>query len=232
MAHRIAIMQPYFVPYLGYFRLFQQVDQFVMYDCVQFPRRGYVHRNQVPDSQGNPRWLSMPLNKCDQKTPISDLQWRAGDQPSFALQIKQLTTQWDIEWTDERRQWLDCLTDVSGSVVDYLERTLAFVCCSLNVARPVVRSSTLALPAELKGQDRILAICERMGATDYVNSPGGRQLYEVDAFAAAGIRLHFLSDYHGSYWSVAYRLLTETPAQLHAELMLPENALAEKLQNP
>lgn len=231
MAHRIAIMQPYFVPYLGYFRLFQQVDQFVIYDCVQFPRRGYVHRNQAPDNQGNPRWLTLPLNKCDQKTLICDLQWRANDQASFVQQIKQLMTHWDIEWTEERRQWLDCLTDVSGSVVDYLERTLAFACRALDVACPVVRSSTLALPADLKGQDRILAICARMGATDYVNSPGGRQLYEADAFAAAGVRLHFLRDYHGSYWSVAYRLLTETPTQLHVELTLPENGLAEKLQN-
>lgn len=232
MALTIAIMQPYFVPYLGYFRLFQHVDQFVIYDCVQFPRRGYVHRNQVPDSQGNSRWLTLPLTKCDQKTSISDLQWRGQDQEAFVIQIRQLAKHWNIEWTDERHRWMDCLCDFSGSVVDYLERTLAFVCHSVGVIRPIVRSSTLLLSPELKGQDRILAICERLGATNYVNSPSGRDLYETDAFAAAGMRLHFLPDYNGSYWSVSYRLLTETPTQLRTELLQPGNSLATKLQNP
>src|SRR3990167_6427798 len=77
MKKAVAIMQPYFVPYLGYFRLFSQTDLFVIYDCVQFPRRGYVHRNQVPDQNGTPQWLTLPLEKCDQKTAILDLQWRS-----------------------------------------------------------------------------------------------------------------------------------------------------------
>ena len=42
-------MQPYLFPYAGYFRLLSQVDEFVIYDCVQFPRRGRVHRTEVPD---------------------------------------------------------------------------------------------------------------------------------------------------------------------------------------
>ena len=49
----VALMQPYFFPYAGYFRLFAAVDTFIIYDCVQFPRRGRVHRVEVPGPDGN-----------------------------------------------------------------------------------------------------------------------------------------------------------------------------------
>ena len=58
-----AVMQPYFFPYAGYFRLFAASDLFVIYDCVQFPRRGWVHRNLLPDASGSERWLTLPLEK-------------------------------------------------------------------------------------------------------------------------------------------------------------------------
>ena len=60
----IAVMQPYFVPHAGYFRLFAASDLFVVFDCVQFPRRGWVHRNRLPDAQGRARWLTLPLSKA------------------------------------------------------------------------------------------------------------------------------------------------------------------------
>src|SRR3954463_11111762 len=56
-------MQPYFVPYAGYFRLLAASDLFVIYDCVQFPRRGWVHRNQLPAAHGQASWLTLPLAK-------------------------------------------------------------------------------------------------------------------------------------------------------------------------
>ena len=69
----VAIMQPYFLPYAGYFRLFAATDLFVIYDCVQFPRRGWVHRNRLVDASGKERWLTLPLAKVPQRTLIRDL---------------------------------------------------------------------------------------------------------------------------------------------------------------
>jgi WbqC-like protein family len=51
----VAIMQPYFLPYAGYSRLFAATDLFVVYDCVQFPRRGWVHRNRLVNTAGAER---------------------------------------------------------------------------------------------------------------------------------------------------------------------------------
>src|SRR3954465_13729467 len=72
---RVAIMQPYFIPYAGYFRLFAACDLFVIYDCVQFPRRGWVHRNRLADESGAGGWLPLRLEKTPQDTLIRDLRF-------------------------------------------------------------------------------------------------------------------------------------------------------------
>ncbi len=73
----VAIMQPYFIPYAGYFRLFAASDLFVIYDCVQFPRRGWVHRNKMPGADGRECWLTLPLAKMPRDVRIRDLSFSA-----------------------------------------------------------------------------------------------------------------------------------------------------------
>src|SRR3979411_2469618 len=75
MPHAVAIMQPYFIPYAGYFRLFAASDLFVIYDCVQFARRGWVHRNRLVDRGGTERWLTLPLQKAPRDVLIRDLRF-------------------------------------------------------------------------------------------------------------------------------------------------------------
>ena len=69
----VAVMQPYFMPYAGYFRLFAAADVFVLFDCVQFPRRGWVHRNRFATAAGHLDWLTLPLLKCPRETRIDEL---------------------------------------------------------------------------------------------------------------------------------------------------------------
>jgi len=73
----VAIMQPYFNPYAGYFRLLAAADLFVNYDCVQFPRRGWVYRNRLPDSNGAAGWLTLPLEKAPRSATFGDLRFPA-----------------------------------------------------------------------------------------------------------------------------------------------------------
>ena len=90
-------------------------------------------------------------------------------------------------------------TILSGS----LERIVAYCGIPWNV----IRSSSLNIPAELHGQDRVLEIARRLGARRYVNSPGGRHLYDPVAFANASIKLHFLPDFNGPTISILSRIL-------------------------
>src|SRR5438067_13363723 len=72
---RIAVMQPYFFPYAGYFRLLQAADRFVLLDCVQFPRRGRVHRTEVPGPAGAVEWLTLPLARQPRDVLIRELRF-------------------------------------------------------------------------------------------------------------------------------------------------------------
>lgn len=77
----IAVMQPYWAPYAGYFRLFVAADLFVVFDCVQFPRRGWVHRYK--DEKGD--WVTLPLQKAPRNTRICDMKMRSGANLSHDL---------------------------------------------------------------------------------------------------------------------------------------------------
>src|SRR3954454_12209438 len=70
---RVAVMQPYFFPYAGDFRLFAAVDEFVIFDCVQFPRRGRLHRTEVAGTSDAPEWLTLPLARQPRDVRIADL---------------------------------------------------------------------------------------------------------------------------------------------------------------
>lgn len=203
----VAIMQPYFLPYAGYFRLFAASDLFVIYDCVQFSRRGWVHRNRFHDTSGAERWLTLPLEKAPQNVLIRDL--------LFASNAGQLLTgrlrQFPLVPRDPEAVGpiLTALREVEGSPLDYIVRLLERTASYCRIPWNVVRSSSLGVPAEVRGQDRILEIVRRLGARCYVNAPGGRSLYDPRAFANAGIAIRFLPNYEGPHASILTRILHE-----------------------
>jgi hypothetical protein len=113
---------------------------------------------------------------------------------------------------------MEALRDVGGTPVGYIERLLNRVVAYLDLPWNVVRSSSLGVPESFRGQDRIIEIARRVGAGAYVNSPGGRQLYDGDRFARAGIALRFLSDYSGPSASIMARILAEEQEDLAKDI--------------
>jgi hypothetical protein len=211
-------MQPYFVPYAGYFRLLTTADLFVIYDCVQFPRRGWVHRNRLPNQQGEASWLTLPLAKARQDTLIRDL---AFQEDASALLAKRLQSfRFPTESSPEFAAILAMVCAIEQPPIDYLVGLLEYLAEALRLPWQVLRSSSLDVPPEVHGSERILEIARRLGAKRYVNSPGGRELYEPKMFDAAGIELRFLTPYVGSPWSVLWRLACESPAALNKEIMV------------
>jgi hypothetical protein len=204
----VAIMQPYFFPYAGYFRLFAASDLFVIYDCVQFPRRGWVHRNVLIDSSGAERWLTLPLEKAPQNVLIRDLRFP----PDAAQILAERLQPFRLVANDAAAAApiLAALTDVKkGTPLDYIERLLELTVAYCGVPWRTVRSSSLNVPAEFRGQDRIIEIARRVGARRYVNAPGGRDLYDPAAFAENGIELGFLPPYAGPNVSILTRILRD-----------------------
>jgi len=218
----VAIMQPYFIPYAGYFRLFAASDLFVIYDCVQFPRRGWVHRNRLVTRAGSERWLTLPIERTAQQTLIRDLRFA----PDAALTLAERLREFALTPRDPAAvaPLIDALRSVDGHPVDYLERLLHAIVGYLGLRWNVIRSTTLGVPPSLRGQDRIIEITRRVGGTHYVNASGGRGLYTAEAFTAAGVELTFLSDYAGPRSSILTRVLGEDRDAVVAEILggLPE----------
>lgn len=216
--HRVAIMQPYFFPYAGYFRLFAQADEFIVLDCVQFPRTGRVHRSEVARLGRPSDWLTLPLARQSRETTIADLAFADGARQEFDIRLAALP------WirssrgpaADRLREYLHGPMD---SVVDYLQRGLELVCGELGLRTPITRSSTLGLPTALRGQDRILAIAQARGARSYLNSPGGKGLYDAEAFRLAGIELQFLDTYAGEFMHLLPALMQRDPRDIAQDLL-------------
>ena len=209
----IAVIQPYFVPYAGYFRLFAAADKVILYDCVQFPRRGRVHRNVLPDSNSNPQWLTLPLQKANVKVKIRDL--------SFAEDAKEAMIQRTSRFPSLSTAPCELMSLIHrpvGNVVDYLESTLKVTCNLLGLPCNTIRSSLLELPPQLTGTQRIIAVANSLGADTYVNLSGGRNLYNKSTFLKQGIKLKFLNEWRGSKWSILQHLALEERALIAKDI--------------
>jgi hypothetical protein len=212
----IAVMQPYFIPYAGYFRLFAASDLFVIYDCVQFPRRGWVHRNRLVDRNGVSRWLTLPLDKAAQSVLIRDLHFPHDAAALLACRLRRFRL---TSSEHSIQQVIDTLRYVKGSPVEYIEDLLHEIVAYLGLSWNVVRSSALHIPPLLRGQSRILEIARRLGARRYVNAPGGQSLYDPADFRDAGIELNFLPEYPGPTTSILSRLMEEDRDNLLQDIL-------------
>lgn len=214
---RVAIMQPYFFPYAGYYRLFASADVFVVYDCVQFPRRGWVHRNRLSDFNGDDQWLTLPLEKGDRdRTRIFDLAFQKNAGTSMETQMRRFPCL--VALAKKEPELATILLDFTITPVQYLVRSLEWCAERLGLRCTMLMSSSLNIPEGFKGQDRIIEIAKRIGGKDYINAPGGVTLYDARAFEGAGLTLKFLPDYAGSYRSILERFLTESSADMALEI--------------
>jgi hypothetical protein len=207
----VAVMQPYFMPYAGYFRLFAAADVFVMFDCVQFPRRGWVHRNRFPLGDGRLDWLTLPVMKCPRETRIDELAFATDAHARLTADIQRFP---ELSKAHANRSaLLDLVTNTgTGTMADYLCGQLANLAAMLCLPSAIVRSSQLSIDPNAHGQARVIEIAKAVGATRYINSPGGRELYDARVFADHGMELKFLTPFEASTHSILTLLLAQPVA--------------------
>jgi hypothetical protein len=206
-----AVMQPYFFPYAGYYRLLVAAETFVVFDDVQFPRRGRVHRCEVPGPDGTPEWLTLPLARQPRETLIKDLIFAAGARATLDRRLARLP------WLDRANgPWAE---RVRAHLFGPLDRPSAFVEAGLRLVaealelRPrLIRSSSIDIDRSLRGANRIVAIGKALGGCTYVNAPGGRALYGAGALHGQGMELKFLAPYGGPPGSILPALMGDVAA--------------------
>lgn len=196
---KIAIMQPYFFPYLGYFQLIQSVDNFVVYDDVNFIKRGWVNRNNIL-LNNKAQLITIPLLASSQNKLIKDIEIVREDK----WKVNLFKT---IEQAYRRAPYFTPTLELLESVVfsntdsiselniQSIKQTLKY----LNIEKKLITSSKKYDNDHLKAQERILNICLIEGSSHYNNLPGGMHLYDKAIFEEHGIVLNFIEPTFKNY---------------------------------
>lgn len=189
---KLGIMQPYFVPYIGYWQLMNAVDKYVIYDDVNFIKGGWINRNRIL-MNGKPAYFNIPMLGASPNKLINEVIVNNSE----ALIKKNLRI---LESAYKKAPCYEAVFPMLESILccekrsisDYIAESFRIINSYLGIDTELVMSSSLDKDCSLRGQEKVLAICESMGASEYYNAIGGQQLYSFSDFQARGIRLFFV----------------------------------------
>jgi len=193
MTRKLAIMQPYFLPYIGYFQLMRAVDVFVVYDDVQFMKGGWSERNRMLVN-GAPHWFGLTLAKASHKLDINRRFFAEDiDSQKKALLYKVHCAYAKAPHYAEAMALLEeILAGDERNVAAMLARSLRILCRHLCIDAELRLSSEMVKIAGLTGETRVIDMAQQLGADHYINAAGGQALYDRENFQRHGIRLSFL----------------------------------------
>lgn len=190
---KLAIMQPYFLPYIGYFQLMASVDRFVIYDDVNYIKRGWVNRNRIKVQQ-EPHMLTIPLQNAGRDVLICDVLMGA-EKPVWSKKLlRTVSLAYAKAPYFEKvfamlEAWLQ--TDTPG-ISQLNTISLTEIRRYIGLETVIIPSSTIYGNRELKAGARLLDICAKEQASTYINAPGGRELYTQAQFQEHGVELYFV----------------------------------------
>jgi len=186
---KLAIMQPYFCPYMGYFQLVDAVDTFVFYDDVQYIKRGYINRNTLK----NDLKFTIPVSKASTKKKIYEVEinWENEFFDKFGKTIQHLYS---------KALNTQTISDLLQSLFDRRPRTISELAMDsvkifseyIGIKTRFIRSSELKYDETDNRALNLINICKSQSCSHYINSIGGRELYNKEYFSSHGVKLNFL----------------------------------------
>jgi WbqC-like protein family len=189
---KLAIMQPYAFPYIGYFQLINTVDKFVIYDDVSYINRGWINRNNILVNKKN-YLFTIPLKEASQNKLINEIKvvegnsWKNSLLKSIELSYKKAPFYKGIYELINRIILSPCI-----HIHELVSLSIISISKYLEFKTEFVLTSSIYKNSNLKGQDRILDICLIERANTYINPVGGIAIYSRGKFIDAGININFL----------------------------------------
>lgn len=190
--NKVAIMQPYLFPYIGYWQLINAVDTFISFDDVNYIKKGWINRNNFLIN-GESHLLTLSLSKASQNKLINE---------TFISENEQTKKEFlkTIENSYKKAPFFLEVFPLIETIFFSPEKNLAkFILNSLKVINSYLQiktkilvSSEIPKDLSLRGEQKILDLCSKVGATDYINPIGGVSLYCKETFLARNINLNFL----------------------------------------
>ena len=219
---KLGIMQPYFFPYIGYFQLIQAVDQFFLYDALDYSKEGWINRNRILVVHGRPMFLSVPIKDRRATKIIRDVElldgsdWRTKQLRSIHRNYRRAPYFREVEGPIEEILFLDTF-----SLSELNKHCIVRICDFLDIETEILTDSrpfdelenrlrnkttdlTESFPNLFSERPqrkviRALELCRTLGAKVFINAIGGRDLYSKDVFAAHGVDVFFVSPRHHVY---------------------------------
>lgn len=197
---KLAIMQPYLFPYIGYFQLMNAVDEFVVYDNIQYSKKGWINRNRILVN-GTDAYITFPLKKDSDYLNVKD---------------RYLSD----NWAQERKKTLNRITESyrkapyfkevypllekivlfeENNLFKFTYNSLILLKEYLGIKTEFSISSDISIDHSLKSEKKVIEICKAKKADTYINPIGGLELYKKEEFKKEGIDIHFLKTTNVNY---------------------------------
>jgi hypothetical protein len=199
---KISIMQPGYLPWLGFFELIARVDVMVIYDSVRYDKQSWRNRNRIRIAEGEDgwKWLTVPVGSKAEKELIKDVKIREDG--------KWRKKHWNSIWNSYhnlpyfdrysdffnelyKKEW-EYLADLDVHIIEYLKN-------ELGLTQRLVRSSQLPLRVKEGKNEKLIEVCEIMGSDYLYDSAGSKKFIDVALFKARGIEVEFQDYKHPLY---------------------------------
>jgi hypothetical protein len=189
---KLAINQPYFFPYLGYFDLINMVDMFIVHDVPQYMRHHWVNRNRVLHPASGWWYVVVALKKHHFTTPLDQIE--ISQTEDWQKRLFRQLEHYHVDapyYTDVIKLLKDCFANPEGHLVRFNTRLVRAICEQLDIKTPihVFSEMDLPIPAVQTITDLAIETSRAVGAIEYINRPGGADLFDEPKFVDNRLKL-------------------------------------------
>jgi hypothetical protein len=186
---KVAIMQPYLFPYIGYWQLIKEVDKFIIFDDVNFINKGYINRNKIL-VKGKPYQFTLELEMASQNKLINEI--LIGNNLDKILK----TIKFNYKKAPHFKNVFSLLENIFSqqekNLAKFIGYSLKKISVYLEIETSFIYSSDIKKNNNLKNQDKIIDICKKSNAKEYINLISGMELYKKQEFITKNIKLSFI----------------------------------------
>ena len=184
-------MQPYFFPYIGYFQLIAAVDMFIVYDNIKYTKKGWINRNRMLQN-GKDVMFSLPLKSDSDTLDVRDRELATDFNRDKLLNQFKAVYRRAPYFSQTFPLVEQIVRHQDTNLFRFLHHSIVNTCEHLGITTKIRISSEIAIDHDLTNQDKVLALCQAVGAATYVNAIGGMGLYSKETFTENRIELKFI----------------------------------------
>lgn len=189
----VAIMQPYFIPYIGYFQLIASADAFVFYDDVHFIKKGWLRRNKIAIN-GSEKLITVPCIGASQNKMISDVMVDTSNKAFLSMPVLFERAYSKCPFFSETMPIIKQIFNARPiiTIAEFNVQGIQTIMNHLGLKTPIFMSSSISPDSIGSGRvERLARITQQLEGNVYLNPPNGTSLYSKEEFAEFGLQLQF-----------------------------------------